>query len=89
MEKHIEDFITAQSTHGLHDAIMDRLRPRLKKSREKMQQDHYKQWDDQHETYMHRRKADKQDAEAVSQGLPHRLPASLPHGLLHRVPVIT
>lgn len=78
MEPHIKKFIEAKATAGLHDSLMEYLRPMLRNARASMQTN-YRQWDEQHETYMHRRRQDKSDIEAASQGLPSKIVVPMTH----------
>lgn len=76
MDQQIKDILKDEQLSPLHKALFDFVEKKLKKSRAKMQ-GYYAVWDAAHNVYLHDRKPDKEDVEAVKQGLPRKITVPL------------
>lgn len=76
MDPFIRDILKDAQKHPLHEALFNFVEGKLKKSRSNMQK-HYASWDAAHSVYLSERKLDKEDVEAVKQGLPRKITVPL------------
>lgn len=72
MDPRIQSILSEETKHPLHQALFNHIEAKMKPARSRMQT-YYGTWDAMTKVYLSVRDADKNDIEAVKQGLPSKV----------------
>lgn len=82
MDSEIATLLNTKKLTPVHEALLNYVEERLKESRLMMAKQ-YTEWDLRHETYRRRRPTDKNDVEALKQGLPRKVVVPMTYSLVN------